>query len=187
MDNHKLMIYAAVATMHFYRKDIIPLREGEQYGVFAEKNAAVIQRVFDEVLHKFNYELSHMQIGTAIKAYTAESFSVEETEIGGALKRESAIMARGQDGERLAREAFIMVISKEYGLDLLGVDLKAEDVRVEAEEGLTLGYGYACFLEKNGFVFEAIYRKHQDSQGYVCIRKCKKGSMEYPFSVHDLG
>jgi len=79
-EQYRLMIYFAVATFHFYRNDIIPLEVGERYGVFAEKNKAVIKRVCDEALTLFQYELSDEQIGRAVKAYTAEPRPLATTE-----------------------------------------------------------------------------------------------------------
>ena len=80
---YKMLIYVAVATLHFYRKAIIPLNDGELCGVFAEKNKEVLKRVFDEVLIRFNYELSSNQIGAAVKAYSLSGISVADTEVGG--------------------------------------------------------------------------------------------------------
>lgn len=72
------MIYFAVATLHFYRKDIIPLEEGANLGSFAENNKDIIKRVIEESLSLFNYELSHEQIGKAIGAYVASPQSVKD-------------------------------------------------------------------------------------------------------------
>jgi hypothetical protein len=80
-DQYHLMIYFAVATLHFYRKDIVPIKEGEVYGVFAKKNKGVLKRVSDEALSLFNYELSHEQIGRAVKSYCAEAQSVRGTHV----------------------------------------------------------------------------------------------------------
>lgn len=77
---YRSMIYAAVGTLHFYRKDIIPLEEGEKLGVFLEKNREIVKRVIEEVFNLFQYKLSHEQIGKAIKAYTAPGQSVADTE-----------------------------------------------------------------------------------------------------------
>ena len=75
---YRAMIYAAVATMHFYRKDIVDINPGEVYGVFHEKNQKVMRRVLEELLNLFNYQLSSEQLGKAIKAYLHESQSVDE-------------------------------------------------------------------------------------------------------------
>jgi hypothetical protein len=66
-EQYRLMIMFAVATMHFYRDDI-SIVQGETLGEFAERNKPVIDRVFEEALN-FGYEISHAQIGQAIKAY----------------------------------------------------------------------------------------------------------------------
>lgn len=67
---YRMAIYAAVATMHFYRDDIVaPAHAEETLGVFAQRNSEVIKRMTDEVRHYFGYELSHHQIGAAIGAY----------------------------------------------------------------------------------------------------------------------
>lgn len=75
------MIHFAIATFHFYREDIIPLKEDETLGVFAENNKAIVQRVCEEAKSLFNYELSHEQIGKAIGAYVAPAQSLKSTEI----------------------------------------------------------------------------------------------------------
>lgn len=73
------MIHFAIATMHFYREDIVPLKEGETLGVFADKNKALIKRVCEEALNLFQYELSSKQIGSAIAGYCAKAQSVMKT------------------------------------------------------------------------------------------------------------
>lgn len=75
-DQYKLMIYFAVATLYFYRKDIVPCKEGQTLGVFADNNSAIIQKVKDEAISLFNYELSDEQIGRTLKAFCAEPQSV---------------------------------------------------------------------------------------------------------------
>lgn len=80
---YQVMIHFAVATLHFYRKDIVPLNEGETLDVFVEKNRDVLTRVFDEGLMLYNYEMSRNQIQTAVRAYTATALSVRDTKIGG--------------------------------------------------------------------------------------------------------
>jgi hypothetical protein len=66
---YKLMIYFATATLYFYRGDIVNIEPGETLGDFANKNKAVISRVFEEALNIFGYELSSEQIGKAVYAY----------------------------------------------------------------------------------------------------------------------
>ena len=80
-DKYRLMIHFAVATFHFYRKDIIKLKENETLGVFHKNNIKIIERVCDEAKSLFNYELSHEQIGKAIGVYVAPAQSVEETQV----------------------------------------------------------------------------------------------------------
>jgi hypothetical protein len=76
--DYRFAIYAAVATFYFYRKDVIPMVEGETYGTWAEKNKKVVDRVFEEILNLFSYELSHEQMGRAIQAFCAEGQSVDD-------------------------------------------------------------------------------------------------------------
>lgn len=80
-DKYRLMVYFAVGTLHFYRQDIVPIGEGESFGSFAEKNRDVIRRVCDESLSLFNYELSHNQIGMAVKAYLTQSASIHTSPV----------------------------------------------------------------------------------------------------------
>lgn len=80
-ERYRLMIYFAVGTMHFYRKDTIPYVEGETLGVFAKKNKGVIDRVQAEALSLFDYELSDTQIGKAIEAYVLPGRSVLDTTV----------------------------------------------------------------------------------------------------------
>jgi hypothetical protein len=80
---YTLAIYFGIATLYFYRKDIIPLNNGENLGVFAEKNKEILQRVFDETLELMQYELSHHQMGRIVAGYTRQALSVHDTEIGG--------------------------------------------------------------------------------------------------------
>lgn len=78
-DQYRAMVYAGVAIIHFYRKDVVPFVQGETLGEFAKKNDVVMKRVFEEVLATFKYELSHHQIGLIVSSYTAESNSVHGT------------------------------------------------------------------------------------------------------------
>jgi hypothetical protein len=75
---YRLMSYFAVATMHFYRKDIVALEPGETLGSFADKNKKVIDRVIQEAKNLFNYELSHEQVGRAIEVYVIPGQSVSD-------------------------------------------------------------------------------------------------------------
>lgn len=77
---YRLMIHFAIATMHFYREDIIPLKEGEPLEIFADKNKDLIERVRQEAINLFQYELSHEQICRAIVAYFAKARSLKNTE-----------------------------------------------------------------------------------------------------------
>jgi hypothetical protein len=80
---YKLAIYFGIATLYFYRKDVIPLNEGENLGKFAENNKDVLKRVFDETLEVMQYELSDEQMYRIISAYTRQALSVRDTEVGG--------------------------------------------------------------------------------------------------------
>lgn len=73
---YRAAIYFGVATMHFYRDDILPLTPQQTLGDFADANDAVIQRVFKETLEYLNYELSHEQVGRMLAAYVAEPVSL---------------------------------------------------------------------------------------------------------------
>ncbi|MBX4192032.1 hypothetical protein KW798_00915 [Candidatus Parcubacteria bacterium] len=73
------MIYFAVATLHFYRSDIKAVRGPQTPSEFRERNKDVVQRVFDEGLSLFKYELSYEQVDRAIVAYLAEGQKVAET------------------------------------------------------------------------------------------------------------
>lgn len=79
-ETYKLMTYFAVATLYFYRADIIDINPDETLGVFAERNKTVIDRVRAEALKYFKYELSHNQIGTAIEAYLCCPTRIDPTE-----------------------------------------------------------------------------------------------------------
>jgi methionine salvage enolase-phosphatase E1 len=75
-EQYRLMVYAGIAILHFYRKDVFPHAAGETLGDFARKNDAVLLRVVEETRSTFHYELSHQQIGFIINAYIAESQSI---------------------------------------------------------------------------------------------------------------
>lgn len=70
---YRAATYFGVATMHFYRDDILPLTPMQTLGDFADANAVLIKRIFDETLASLNYELSHEQMGRVIAAYLARS------------------------------------------------------------------------------------------------------------------
>ena len=78
-EQYRLMVYFAVATLHFYRADIAAVRGPQTPGEFAATNKDVIKRVLDEALNLFNYELSHEQISRAVVAYMAPGQSVANT------------------------------------------------------------------------------------------------------------
>lgn len=70
-NQYKLMIYFAVATLHYYRGMLTPGEDGELAGEWAAKNQAVLDQVVKEAKDLFDYELSHAQIGSAVLAYRA--------------------------------------------------------------------------------------------------------------------
>lgn len=74
---YRAMIYFGVATLHFYRDDILPLTPQQTLGDFADGNAALISRVCQEAIKYMKYELSHEQIGRIIAAYLAGPVSLE--------------------------------------------------------------------------------------------------------------
>lgn len=77
--DYRAAIYFAVATMHFYRDAIQPLSSGQTLGDFATANEPVIKCVRDEAMRYIHYELSHEQIGRAIRAYLAPSVPLPTT------------------------------------------------------------------------------------------------------------
>lgn len=77
---YRAAIYFAVATLHFYREELLPLSPQQTLGDFADANRKVIDRVCEEALEYLRYELSHEQIGRALKAYLSESCRLEATE-----------------------------------------------------------------------------------------------------------
>lgn len=79
-DQYRLMIYFAVATLHFYRADIVAVEGSQTPKEFADRNKDVLKRVEDEALNLFRYELSSEQMGRAICAFLAPGQSVTETE-----------------------------------------------------------------------------------------------------------
>lgn len=65
---YRAMIYAAVATIYFYSKDI-EINKDMTVEDFRVKNANLVERVFIEIKKTFKYELSHEQMGRAIYGY----------------------------------------------------------------------------------------------------------------------
>jgi len=78
---YRAAIYFAVATLYFYRGELKPLEDGQELGEFAQINDRVIKRVYEEAIEYLNYELSHEQIGTAIRAYLAAPVSLDRPEL----------------------------------------------------------------------------------------------------------
>lgn len=78
-ERYKLMIYFAHSTLVFYSKSI--LCEAPMSVVdFKEKHPEVIQRVFDEALSTFNYELSFEQMNKAVAAYITSKLNPQAVE-----------------------------------------------------------------------------------------------------------
>ena len=79
---YRSMIYAAVATMYFYRDDVAEVStSGSTQGaidVFRDKNRKIVERVFEEIGNLFDYELSWHQMDTAIVAYLMTARSIEK-------------------------------------------------------------------------------------------------------------
>lgn len=73
------MICFAVATLYFYRDDIVPAKEGETCEDFRRKNKRVLRRVFQEALNLHAYELSYEQMSRAIVAYTCRARAMKGT------------------------------------------------------------------------------------------------------------
>ncbi len=74
------MVYFAVATLHFYRADIIPILLSETLGDFADRNKSVLDQICKEAIEYFGYELSHDQIGKAIEAYLCDPTRIDPKE-----------------------------------------------------------------------------------------------------------
>lgn len=74
---YRMGIYAAVSIMYMYRESIKHTKSVEE---FREINSLVINRVFEEFLSTFNYELSYRQVSIAIYTWLAEGQKVENTE-----------------------------------------------------------------------------------------------------------
>ena len=82
-EQYRLMIYFAHTTLCIYSKTIKCERE-MTFAEFREENHAVIERVYQEAITIFNYELSYNQMQAAINVYFQTKFlpiSVEETEV----------------------------------------------------------------------------------------------------------
>jgi len=80
-EKYRLMIYFAHTTLCIYAKTIKCERD-MTFDEFREENHAVIERVCEEAITIFNYELSYNQIQAAINVYFQTKFnpsSVEET------------------------------------------------------------------------------------------------------------
>lgn len=78
-----MMIYFAHSTMVIYDKDTVSNKE-MTVGEFREQNPDLIQRIFDEGLSVFEYELSWEQIDRAIYVYLKSKYdpsSVFEREV----------------------------------------------------------------------------------------------------------
>jgi hypothetical protein len=73
---YRAAIYFGVATLHFYRDDLLPLTPQQTLGDFADANAAVIRQVCKEALETLRCELSHEQVGRMIAAYLAAPASL---------------------------------------------------------------------------------------------------------------
>jgi len=80
---YRLMIYFAHSTMVLYQKTIVS-NENMNLSEFMLENKDVIQRVFDEALSIFEYELSYGQLEAASRVYLIGKYkpsSVYETEV----------------------------------------------------------------------------------------------------------
>jgi hypothetical protein len=75
---YRAMIYTAVSTIHFYRKDYVRWVEGETYGAIVDKNRKLVDRVREEILNIFEYDLSDIQIAKAFVAYGHPEQSVDD-------------------------------------------------------------------------------------------------------------
>ena len=78
-EKYRLMIYFAIATMHFYRDDLVVLGNDATVKDSVLANKKVIDRINEEALNFFEYELSYEQIYRAISAYLSASQLVDET------------------------------------------------------------------------------------------------------------
>ncbi len=67
------MIYFAHSTIIIYGKTIIDKKE-MTIKEFREQNKEVVQRIFDEGLSIFNYELSYDQVSKAIAVYLKSKY-----------------------------------------------------------------------------------------------------------------
>ena len=79
---YRAAIYFAVATLHFYRDEILPLTPQQTLGDFADANRAIIDRVCAEAREYLDYDLSHEQIGRAIRAYTLPPCTLQKESEG---------------------------------------------------------------------------------------------------------
>jgi len=70
---YRMMIYFAHSTIIIYGKTIIDKKE-MTIKEFREQNKEVVQRIFDEGLSIFNYELSYDQVSKAIAVYLKSKY-----------------------------------------------------------------------------------------------------------------
>lgn len=77
---YRAAVYCGVAIMHFYRADISPFVPGESLGAFAERNAAVVKRVKDEMVSTFGYELSYRQMGAVLSGWCEPAMRLADSE-----------------------------------------------------------------------------------------------------------
>lgn len=75
-DQYKLMIYFAVATLHIYQKEI-RIETEMSVTTFRDRYHYEVQRVFDECLSIFNYQLSYEQIDRAIVVFMKNKLKPE--------------------------------------------------------------------------------------------------------------
>jgi len=79
---YRAMEYVAIATFLFYSDGIDT--DCTTTTEFREKNPEVVQRVFEETLSVFNYELSWYQVDAAILGYVTaikKPLNVKNTEV----------------------------------------------------------------------------------------------------------
>lgn len=74
-EKYRLMIYFAVATLHFYRNDIHPVI-GLDVDRFVKLNEDLLVRIAQEGVNAYSYELSARQLACACAAYLSPSDSL---------------------------------------------------------------------------------------------------------------
>lgn len=79
-EQYRLMVYFAIATIHFYRDDLVILDKKATIEEIVSANSKLIKRVNEEAQNLFNYELSHEQICRAFYSYLSDSQRVDKTE-----------------------------------------------------------------------------------------------------------